>query len=227
MTSDPTDADHPRHHARHGHAGGDGDGDGGHPGAIWDERYAAADWSVEPDETLVELAGTLAPGRALDLGCGTGRNAIWLAGRGWRVTGVDASTVGLSQARERAHRAGLDLELVNGDVRTYVPQPASYELVVVANVHLAPGERDHLFVHAAAAVSPGGHLFVVGHHVDSLGRAGPPAPERLYTEELLARLLAPFEVVVRRHERPVADGGAPLIDAVAWAAAPSSDTVLP
>lgn len=222
MTSDPIAADHGGHHS---HQADDPHGGGASPGAVWDERYAEIDWPAEPDETLVELASPLAPGRALDLGCGPGRNAIWLARGGWRVTGVDASPVGLSQAAERARDAGVALELVNADVLTYAPPPASFDLVVVANLHFPPGERGEFFNRAAAAVSPGGHLYVVGHHLDSLGRAGPPFPDRLYTEDLLTSLLAPLEAEVRRHERPARDGGSPLVDTVAWATAPSSGGV--
>jgi len=138
------------------------------------------------------------------------RNAIWLARQGWRVTGVDASWEGLAQAEARARDAGVSLELVNADVQTYSPPPGSFDLVVVANLHFPPGERADFFNHAAEALSPGGHLYVVGHHPASLGRAGPPFPERLYTE-------------VRRHERPAADGGTPFVDAVAWATASTSE----
>ena len=234
MTTDPMSAGHgdrprPDHdphrdeHHEHGDHGDHGDHQrAGGPGAVWDERYAGMDWPTDPDRTLVELVSSLEPGRAVDLGCGPGRNAIWLARHGWRVTGVDASAVGLAQARERAGREGVSLELVHADLLSYVPPPASFELVVVANLHFAPGDREQFFARATAALAPGGHLYVVGHHLDSLGRAGPPLPERLYSEELLGDLLAPLTVEVRRHERPAGDGGSPLVDAVAWASAPES-----
>ena len=209
------------HHDGAHHDGAHHDG-AGTPGAVWDERYAGIEWPAEPDGTLVELASSLEPGRAIDLGCGPGRNAIWLARQGWRVTGVDASAVGLAQAKERADREGLSLELVHADLLRYVPPPANFELVVVANLHFAPEDRQLFFARATAAVAPGGHLYVVGHHLDSLGRAGPPFPERLYTEALLSDLLAPLAVEVRRHERPAGDAGSPLVDAVAWASAPGS-----
>ena len=213
----------------HGHDRGDGHdaghdhghGGGGSPGAAWDERFSASGWPEDPDEPLVGLVGPLEPGRAIDLGCGPGRNAIWLARQGWAVTGVDASAVGLAQATERAEREGLVLELVQADLLSYVPAKEGFDLVVVANVHLAPADRGPFLARAVAAVSPGGHLFVSGHHLDSFGRAGPPFPERLYTEELLAGLLAPLAARVRRHERPAGEAGSlPLVDVVAWAKAP-------
>ena len=210
-----------------GHDGEDGQGHdaGESPGAVCDERYSGMDWPTQPDLPLTELAGALDPGRAIDLGCGPGRNAIWLARQGWRVTAVDASAVGLAQAKERAAREGLSLQLVQADLLSYVPAPASFDLVVVANLHLAPEQRAPFFARAVAAVAPGGHIFVIGHHLDSLGRVGPPFPERLYTEALLTELLAPLEVEFRRHERSLGDGGSLAVDAVAWARAPQTSGV--
>ncbi|MDA8278964.1 MAG: class I SAM-dependent methyltransferase [Actinomycetota bacterium] len=219
----PHDSHQPHgEHSHQPHGEGGSGADGTSPGEVWNERFAGTVWPAEPDQTLVELVSPLPPGRALDLGCGPGRNAIWLARRGWRVTGVDASSVGLSQAEARARDAGVTLELVEADVLAYVPPATSFDLVVVANLHFSPGEREEFFSRAAAAVAPGGHVYIVGHHLDSLGRAGPPVPERLYTEALLTTLLAPLAVDVRRHERPAADGGTPLVDAVAWATAPGT-----
>jgi SAM-dependent methyltransferase len=189
---------------------------------MWDERYSAMDWPTEPDGPLVSLASPLEPGRAIDLGCGPGRNAIWLARRGWQVTGVDASAVGLGQARTRALREGLSLHLVQADLLSYEPPRAGFDLVVVANLHFSAEGRETLFARAVAAMAPGGHLFVTGHHLESLGVAGPPFPDRLYTEELLRSMLSPLEVDVRRHERPVGDGSSYLVDAVAWARAPGN-----
>ncbi len=209
------------HHGQHHRAQHDGQHGTGSPGAAWDERYSGTDWPTDPDAPLVELVSALHPGRAIDLGCGPGRNAIWLARQGWRVTGVDASGVGLAQAKERATREGLVVELVHADLLSYVPSQAAFDLVVVANLHFSPEERGLFFARAVAAVAPGGHLFVTGHHLDSLGQVGPPFPERLYTEELLRELLAPLAVEVRRYERPVGDGQL-AVDAVAWAAAPTA-----
>ncbi|MDH2904478.1 MAG: methyltransferase domain-containing protein [Actinomycetota bacterium] len=153
-------------------------------GPMWDRRYREHGWSPVPDENLVELVSPLRAGRALDLGCGTGRNALWLARTGWSVTGVDASSVGLEMAAEQATREGVQLHTVQADLVDYVPEPASFDLVVVANIHLVPEQRDAFFDRAAAAVAPGGHLFIVGHHVQALGKSGPPVVERLFVESL-------------------------------------------
>ncbi|NNN08780.1 MAG: class I SAM-dependent methyltransferase [Acidimicrobiaceae bacterium] len=153
-------------------------------GPMWDRRYREHGWSQVPDELLVELVSPLATGRAIDLGCGTGRNALWLARTGWSVTGVDASRVGLDMALEQATSEGLTLHTEQADLLGYVAEPASFDLVVVANIHLMPEQRDLFFERAAAAVAPRGHLFIVGHHVDALGKSGPPVLERLFEESL-------------------------------------------
>ncbi len=194
-------------------------------GWVWDRRYSEASWPTEPDAAMVELVEPLAPGRALDLGCGTGRNAIWLARRGWDVTGVDASEVGLAQAQARATEIGVALNLVQDNLLDYRPPTARFDLVVVANIHLAPGERGPFFAAAASALAPGAHLFVVGHHLDSLGRSGPPDPERLFTEQRLAGLFPTLFVErLERFERHHEQGGS-LIDVIVWATrTPSAPT---
>ena len=173
------------HHGEHGALHGGGSGGQGHP-EDWDRRYAEEEWPAQPDPLLVRLVSPLPPGRAIDLGSGPGRNGVWLATAGWDVTCVDASAVGLDQARDRAARAAVPITTVEADLTSYEPEAGAFDLVVVANIHFHAEQREHLFAAAAAALAPGGHLFVVGHHVDSLGTAGPPDPERLYTEELLA-----------------------------------------
>ncbi|MGC8626996.1 MAG: methyltransferase domain-containing protein [Acidimicrobiales bacterium] len=190
--------------------------------AAWDRPYPEAGWPTEPDATLVELAGPLLPGRALDLGCGTGRNAIWLARRGWRVTGVGAPSEGLGLAAEGASQAGLPLVLVNDNPQSFQPAPGSYDLVVVADLRLAPGEREGFFARVAAAVAPGGHVYLAGRHEGSLGVAGPTGLELLYREELLAQLLPGMRLELRREERHMGDDGQILVGAVVWASAPAA-----
>ncbi len=218
-----SDASHVHDHgARTAHGHGTPPVPGTTVGAFWDERFGSHPWPSEPDEALVELAADLVPGTAIDLGCGPGRNAIWLASRGWRVTGVDASAVGLEQARARAREAGVEIACVQVDLLAYEPPPASAQLVVLANVHLPPPEHRRVVEKAKTALSPGGHLFVIGHHLDSLGLAGPPDPERLYTEERLREELADLVVeVLERRTRGGSDGEPPLVDLVAWALRPA------
>lgn len=182
-------------------------------GKVWDERYRtmAAGWPSHPDPDLEQLAGAMAPGRAIDLGCGTGRNALWLAAQGWDVTGVDGSEVGLAHARRAAAELGLDVDWVLADLSSFDYPAATADLVVLANIHTDPAELPVVYGAAAASVAPGGRFFVVGHHADVLGRGmgGPPDPDRLFTVE---RLQAAVPGVVwerlERVERTGASGAA-------------------
>lgn len=158
-------------------------------GSDWDRRFSdpASPWSVEPDRLLVELASGLAPGRAVDLGAGTGRNAVWLAAQGWNVTAVDASTVGLRKTAEAALAAGVEVEVLQADLYQWTPPAGAFDLVVMANLHPEPARRDEVFARASEALADGGRLFVIGHHADGLakGAPGPPDPARRYTEDRL------------------------------------------
>jgi SAM-dependent methyltransferase len=190
----------------------------------WDRRYEGTDrlFSTEPDQALVDLAGSLRPGRALDLGAGEGRNSLWLARRGWRVTAVDLSGVALSRLAQDAAAEGLVIDIVAGDMGEYLARGARFDLVVVANLHPSAVERARLLAAAAEAVAPGGHLFLVGHHLDSLGRAGPPDPERLYTESRLVGAFPGLELLrLERLERRRGDLDTSLVDVVAWATRPA------
>ena len=203
------DCDTQEEHDHHG---------GGATPTPWDARYTENDWPTEPDAALVERVEGLTPGTALDLGCGPGRNAVPLAVRGWRVTGVDASAVGLAQAHERARSAGVEIQTVQADLSDYLASAPPVDLVVLANIHVASEDRPSLLAAAARAVAPGGHLFVIGHHLDSLGRGGPPDPDRLYTEERLTDAFpgCTIEQMARR-PRPHDGDGPPLVDLVVWA----------
>jgi len=134
----------------------------------WDRRYAGGDlrWSGRPNPTLVaELDGAVA-GNALDVGCGEGADAIWLARRGWKVTGLDISQVALDRARLAAGEAGVEIEWRRADVADAPPEPGAYDLV---SAHYPALRRtpDGGAVRALIdAVAPGGTLLVVGHALD-------------------------------------------------------------
>lgn len=187
---------------------------------MWDLRYSETAWSLDPDPSLVELVSGLKPGKAIDFGCGTGRNTIWLARNGWQVTGVDISKVGLSQARERAEAEGLDVNLVQTNILDYKPLP-EFDLAALFNIHLDPNDFKHLVNLAVEALVPTGHLLIVGHHLDNLGHHGPPDPARLYTEaSIRSALPAKMKLdQVERIERETGndENGASDIVLVAWA----------
>lgn len=175
---------------------------GGVTGAaeFWDQRFREQPWPNEPDALLVEQVGPLPPGRALDMGSGPGRNSLWLAGRGWSVTAVDVSAVGLEQAQAQADTAGLTLTTLLADALTWTPPAASYELVVLANLHLPDPDLSELLSRLSDALVPGGHLFVVGHDLANLGKHGPSDPALLLTVERLTAAM-PAQVALERIER--------------------------
>jgi SAM-dependent methyltransferase len=155
----------------------------------WDERYAAQEliWSAGPNRFLVEQAQDLPPGRALDVAAGEGRNAIWLAERGWQVTAVDFSAVGTDKGRRLARAAGVEdaVTWVIADVTTWQPPSAGHELVLVAYLHVPVDDRRTAHRSAARAVAPGGTLLVIGHDAANLdgGHGGPQDPSVLFTAE--------------------------------------------
>ncbi len=151
--------------------------------AQWDARHGQREIESDgPDQALVAQASRLAPGRALDLACGSGTNAVWLARSGWRVTGVDWSGVALEKARARAAQAGVAVEWVEADLLGWQPPAGGFDLVTALYLHLVPVERRMVYASAARAVAPGGHLLVIGHDRQNLGRGpGPQDPERLFT----------------------------------------------
>lgn len=155
----------------------------------WDRRYQGAEllWSAEPNRFVAAELGELPPGRALDLGAGEGRNAVWLAERGWRVTAVDFSPVALDKGRRLARARGVAVDWVLADLRGYQAEPA-YDLVLVAYLHLLPVARAAVLPGAAGALARHGTLLVVGHDLANLaeGYGGPRDPAVLYTPESIA-----------------------------------------
>ena len=155
--------------------------------AAWDLRYDRAElvWTAEPNRFLVEEAAGLAPGRALDLACGEGRNAVWLAQRGWRVTGVDFSSVGIRKAHELAARQGVEVEWAVADLTAYVPERSAFDLVIMLYLHLPPEQRQAVLRSAASALGPNGTLLVVGHDTTNLtqGVGGPQDAGVLFTPD--------------------------------------------
>jgi SAM-dependent methyltransferase len=165
--------------------------------AAWDERYAASDlvWSATPNQFVEAELAALPPGRALDVACGEGRNALWLADRGWSVTAVDFSRVGLEKARAIQQRhprpQELALEWVVADVLRFDAGPTPYDLVVLAYLQLTADQRREAVRRSFLALRPGGTFFLVAHDSSNLteGTGGPTDPAVLFTaEEVLADL---------------------------------------
>lgn len=180
----------------------------------WNTRYEEAElvWSAEPNMFLPPLVDDLDVGSALDLACGEGRNSIWLARRGWNVTGVDFSSAGIEKAEKIA--GDTTVTWVVADVTTYEPD-RTFDLVMVIYVHLDSDAMRALFHHAVGALAPGGTLIALGHALRNLtdGVGGPPYPEILWTEERIAPLLEDLDVVSMGEVlRPVKDSDIDAID---------------
>ncbi|HEX8081361.1 MAG TPA: methyltransferase domain-containing protein [Jatrophihabitans sp.] len=213
--------------AGHDAAGHDGAGhhDAGHDGAespeqwdqaFWDERYRskASLWSHEPNRYLVSEASELAPGTALDAGCGEGADAIWLARQGWQVTAVDLSSVALERAAANAAAAGEQvagrIDWQHADITGWDPGRERFDLVTSQYLHLPPGQREPLFQRLAAAVRPGGSLIIAAHHPSDLHTTirRPKRPELYFTGDQIAALLDPalWQIVTNAEpERTVSD----------------------
>jgi len=156
----------------------------------WDERYSGPDllWGAGPNRFVPEEVTALPAGRAVDLGTGEGRNAIWLAERGWQVTAVDFSAAGLARAARLAAERGVSVDWVQADLLDYQPAPGRFDLVLIAYIHLPAAGLARVFRSAAAAIAPGGTLLVIGHDRDNItrGHGGPQDPDRLYSPAAVA-----------------------------------------
>lgn len=163
--------------------------------AEWDARYAGTDlvWTAEPNRFVVEETKDLAAGRALDLACGEGRNAVWLAGRGWEVTGVDFSRAAIAKAKALGQHFDVYVEWVCLDVFEWeTPEDEDYDLVLLSYLHVAPSDRTYLLRKAMLSLRSGGKLVIVGHDRSNLteGVGGPRDPAILLDPDELATELA-------------------------------------
>jgi SAM-dependent methyltransferase len=191
----------PGHHHDHGAE----DLSAMHSQEFWDERYGSAPalWSRKPNQRLVEHVADLTPGTALDIGCGEGADALWLASRGWQVTALDLSPVALARAAEQAALAGPEIAgritWEHADLLSWSPR-AQVDLVSAQFLHLPPEPAVQVQARLAAAVRPGGTLLIVGHDKSDLETTvrRPPVPELFSTAAEIAGRLDPeaWDVVV-------------------------------
>jgi SAM-dependent methyltransferase len=170
----------------------------------WDKRHADGDFEgTGPNPTLVQGTSELPRGIALELACGSGTNAVWLASQGWHVTAVDWSPVALANGRAKAEAAGVSIDWLERNLLQWSPPGRSFDLVVLVYLHLPRGEREPVYRAAAAAVAPGGRLLVVAHHPQQgiEGQPGPD-PDRLFTAQEIAADIAVAEpaLIVERAE---------------------------
>jgi SAM-dependent methyltransferase len=193
--------------------------------SFWERRYSVAAetnstlWSLGPNawiaetvETLFDLAAT-----AVDLAAGEGRNALWLASLGWRVTAVDFSPAGLAIGRDRAIAEGLAVDWVEADATTWVA-PTPVDLVVVAYLQLPAEALARAIDGAAASLTDDGVLALIGHDRDNLvrGTGGPQDADMLLTVGELRAAASAAGLSVERCEQfeRHLEGGAIAIDAI-------------
>jgi SAM-dependent methyltransferase len=172
----------------------------GSDAAEWDALYAERDtiWSGEPNAQLVDEIIGIPPGTALDVGCGEGADAVWLAQQGWDVTAVDISEVALERARAHAGSAGVEISFEQADLIASPPAPGSYDLVSAQFFQLPDPPRAQAYRGLGAAVAPGGHLLVVGHYPS--GHVGTDHPERIFTTDEIIALFSPADWEVATSE---------------------------
>lgn len=180
----------------------------------WNRRWAGEERvhaSTAPSRFVVAEVADLRPGAALDLACGAGRNAVWLAGQGWRVTAVDFSGVALRMARSLEAERRVAVEWVEADVLAWTPPSRAYDLVCVLYLQLPAGERRTALARAAAAVRPGGTLLVLGHDRLNLteGWGGPTQADVLFTPDDVVAEIGDLRIEkAERVRRTVDDPGA-------------------
>jgi len=160
----------------------------------WDRRYRESElvWSAEPNRFVAEICADLPVGRALDVACGEGRNAIWLAGLGWQVTGVDFSSAALDKARQIAQRHDADIEWVHADARRIDRiGPGTFDLVLLCYLQVDDAELLDVLQAGASLLTAGGKLVVIAHALENLssGVGGPQDPSVLPTPERVAQIL--------------------------------------
>ena len=186
----------------------------------WDARYRTSEliWTAEPSRFVVEVLEGAAPGVGVDLACGEGRNAVWLAEQGWTMTAADFSAEALAKAAALSGARGVEITLVQADAVTWSPPP-DQDLVLLAYLHLPAAERAAALGHAVATCRTGGQVVVVGHARANLhgGYGGPQDPAVLLepTEVAADLTAAGAEVLRAEHvERPVSteDGTRTAID---------------
>jgi SAM-dependent methyltransferase len=195
----------------------------------WDERYRNQElvWGAAPNRWLEQEVRGRRAGTALDVACGEGRNAVWLAGQSWRVAAVDFSAVAVAKGRalEERELEKPSIAWVVADATEFVaPEPV--DLALLCYLQLPAGKRRAAVRHAAQALAPGGVLLVIGHDSRNLhdGTGGPQDAGVLFTAADVARDVEGLGLEIEKAQevlRPVHGADRPAIDALFRASRPS------
>jgi len=177
----------------------------------WDARYAEPGYAygTEPNDFLVEVAARIPPGRVLCLGEGEGRNAAFLAARGFEVVAVDLSRVGLDKAAALARERGVRVTTVHADLKAFTIEPGAWAGIVSLWIHLPAAERAPLHRRCVAGLAPGGAFVLEAYTPRQLefGTGGPQSAERMATLAALREELAGLDLEIARElDREVREG---------------------
>lgn len=160
----------------------------------WDERYRTSErlWSAGPNKFIENRLGDREPGLGLDLASGEGRNAIWLAGKGWEMTAVDFSSVALERGKDQSD----EVHFVEANVFTWEPE-GTFDLILIAYLHVEAEPLAELVERAIGWLDPGGELFMIGHDISNLdeGVGGPQVPEILWDLDLMLEWLGDLKLI--------------------------------
>jgi len=165
---------------------------------LWNERYASKElvWSSGPNKLFSEEVQGLTPGKSIDIACGEGRNALWLAEQGWDSTGIDFSDAAIDKGRQIAEKRGVHVHWIAEDASIYVLPKDKFDLVAILYFHTDPAEMESWLQIALDAVKPGGTFIYIGHDPSNIkhGVGGPQDPKFLPSAEEFTRRMDAFDI---------------------------------
>ena len=175
---------------------------------LWNQRYASKElvWSAGPNKLFSEEVQDLKPGKSIDIACGEGRNAVWLAEQGWDSTGIDFSDAAIDKGRQIAEKREIKVHWIAEDASTYALPKDEFDLVAILYLHTEPAEMENWLQNALAAVKPGGSFIYIGHDPANIehGVGGPQDPKFLPSAEKFTKRLNDFDIKrAEVVERPV------------------------
>jgi SAM-dependent methyltransferase len=179
----------------------------------WDEKYNTDEYifGTRPNRFLVECASGLKPGKALSLGEGEGRNAVYLAGLGYEVTAVDLSVYALKKAQRLAQQNGATLTTIHSDLNTYVITPDQWDVILCFFVHILPEERARMHQQVVKGLRPGGVYILEGFSPEQMrfAKRGPDNPGQLYDLAIIRHELDGLEFSIARQVERLVDDAEP------------------